>query len=133
MSGTGTGFVVAAVIVCLGGAARLEAGQGSAGSAGNAAAGKTAFIKAGCPACHGTMGQGGPGGRLAPKPVPTAAFTTIVRRGRLSDPRGNRNWAGMPPFSTKFISDPVLADIYAYLASIPEPPAVSSNPLLTGP
>ncbi|MSO30525.1 MAG: cytochrome c [Acidobacteria bacterium] len=79
-----------------------------------------------------TVGQGGPGGRLAPKPLPSAAFTGIVRRGRMSNPRANRNWAGMPPFSAKFLSDAEVADIHAYLSSIPDPPAVSSLPLLSG-
>jgi hypothetical protein len=36
----------------------------------------------------------------------------------------------MPPFSTKFISDSELADIYAYLASIKTPAPVKSIPLL---
>jgi mono/diheme cytochrome c family protein len=39
----------------------------------------------------------------------------------------------MPPFSTKFISDAELSDIYAYLMSIPEPPATASIPLLSQP
>jgi mono/diheme cytochrome c family protein len=36
----------------------------------------------------------------------------------------------MPPFSDKILSDGDLADIYAYLQSIPKPPDVSSIPLL---
>jgi mono/diheme cytochrome c family protein len=44
-----------------------------------------------------------------------------VRNGK-ANPGANRNWSGMPPFSTKFISDSELADIYAYLTSIPAPP-----------
>jgi len=106
--------------------------QGAA-STGNATNGKTVFMKAGCHGCHGTMGQGGPGGRLAPKPIPAAAFTSYVRKGKVNNPGANRHWAGMPPYSAKFISDSELADIYAYLASIAEPPAASSIPLLSGP
>jgi mono/diheme cytochrome c family protein len=37
----------------------------------------------------------------------------------------------MPPFSDKILSDGDLADIYAYLQSIPKPPAVNSIPLLS--
>jgi len=101
--------------------------------AGNAENGKAVFLKARCFSCHGTVGQGGPGGRLAPKPVPFAAFRTFLRQGKVNSPATNRNWAGMPPFSTKFLSDADLADIYAYLTSIPEPPAPASIPLLAQP
>jgi mono/diheme cytochrome c family protein len=106
--------------------------QGTA-PAGNPENGKAVFLKAKCFSCHGTMGQGGPGGRLAPKPVAFAAFRTFVRQGKVNSPTTNRNWAGMPPFSTRYISDAELADIYAYLASIPEPPPTSNIPLLAAP
>lgn len=86
-------------------------------------------MKAGCYACHGSMGQGGPGGRLAPNVIPNAIFTNYVRNGK-ANPGANRNWSGMPPFSTKFISDSELADMYAYLVSVPAPPPVKSVPLL---
>ena len=101
--------------------------------AGNADNGKAVFLKAKCFSCHGTVGQGGPGGRLAPKPVPFAAFRTFVRQGKVNNPAANRNWTGMPPFSARFISDAELADIYAYLASIPEPLPPVSIPLLAQP
>ena len=90
-------------------------------AAGNAANGKTVYMKAGCYACHGSMGQGGPGGRIAPMALQQPIFTNYVRNGK-ANPGANRNWSGMPPFSTKFISDSELADIYAYLTSIPAPP-----------
>lgn len=101
----------------------------NAAPAGNAANGKTVFIRAGCYACHGSMGQGGPGGRLAPNVIPNAIFTKYVRNGK-ANPGADRNWSGMPPFSNKFISDSDLADISAYLASIQTPPPVKSIPLL---
>ena len=124
--------VLAGVLLVLGLAVVGLAAQ-AAPPAGNADNGKAVFIKAKCFSCHGTVGQGGPGGRLAPKPVPFAAFRTFVRQGKVNNPGVNRNWAGMPPFSTRYISDAELADIYAYLASIAEPVPPASIPLLAQP
>jgi mono/diheme cytochrome c family protein len=90
-------------------------------AAGNAANGKAVFTKAGCFACHGAMGQGGPGGRIAPMTIQQPIFVNYVRNGK-ANPNADRNWSGMPPFSVKFLSDTELADIYAYLTSIPAPP-----------
>ena len=101
----------------------------NAAPAGNAANGKAVFMKAGCYACHGSVGQGGPGGRLAPKPIAAPIFTNTVRKGK-HNPNANMNWSGMPPFSDRFISDAELADIYAYLASIPAPPDPKSIAIL---
>ena len=86
--------------------------------------GKTVFIQKGCWQCHGTMGQGSimtsGGKRLAPSPLPWETFSSFVRST-------NR---AMPPFSEKILSDSDLADIYAYLQSIPKPPEPNSIPLL---
>jgi mono/diheme cytochrome c family protein len=97
-------------------------GQGAAFAA-SAEHGKAAFIQHGCWECHGTMGQGSiatsGGKRLAPDPLPWDTFSGFVR---------STNGA-MPPFSDKILSDGDLADIYAYLHSIPKPD-VNSIPLL---
>jgi mono/diheme cytochrome c family protein len=83
--------------------------------------GKTLFSKYGCYQCHGTQGQGTTAGaRLAPKPIAVAAIIAYVRQ-----PKGQ-----MPPYTAKVVSDAELADIRAYLASIPEPPPAKSIPLL---
>src|SRR5690349_12041080 len=74
--------------------------------------GKKLFFKNGCYECHGTVGQGGTGPRLAPKPLAAAALTAYVRKPG----------AGMPPYSAKVMADAEVADIRAYLATIPEPP-----------
>jgi ubiquinol-cytochrome c reductase cytochrome c subunit len=88
---------------------------------GDAKRGEQTYTKAGCYQCHGRQAQGGAGGlRLAPRPLPLAGFSRYVRR-----PTGQ-----MPPFTAKVLSDPQLADIYAFLRTIPEPPAVSAIPLL---
>jgi len=98
-------------------------------TAGNAARGQVAFMNAGCYTCHGTVGHGGAGARLAPKPRAAAAFMAYVRSGR-------RGWSvagGMPAYPPSVVSDAALTDIYAYLMSIPAPPAVSEIPALREP
>jgi mono/diheme cytochrome c family protein len=87
----------------------------------SAANGKKLFSKYGCYECHGTQGQGTTAGaRLAPKPVALPALVAYVRH-----PSGQ-----MPPYTAKVVSDAELADIRAYLASIPDPPSAQSVPLL---
>ena len=110
-------FVFAATLI----AASVASGPLFAASAD---LGKTAYIQNGCWQCHGTLGQGSiatsGGKRLAPDPLPWEMFSGFVRSS-------NR---AMPPFSDKILSDGDLADIYAYLQSIPKPPAANSIPLL---
>ena len=97
-------------------------GSASAAPAGNANNGKALFAKAGCYECHDTQGQGGAGTgpRLAPNPIALSAFMTQCRQ-----PVNE-----MPPYTSKVMSDAELADIYAFLQSIPPPPAASSIRLL---
>jgi len=75
----------------------------------------------GCYACHGTVGQGASTGpKLAPGPIPYAAFQQQVRQPRQD----------MPRFGVEFLSDQDLADIYAYVQSIPPGAAATTIPLL---
>jgi ubiquinol-cytochrome c reductase cytochrome c subunit len=100
--------------------AALLLGQGAALAA-SAEKGKAAFVKNGCWQCHGFQGQGGvAGAKLAPDPIPADAFVAFVRSS-------NRN---MPAYSEAVISNDDLADIHAYLESIPKPPDPKSIPLL---
>jgi mono/diheme cytochrome c family protein len=94
----------------------------TAAPAGNAENGKRLFLGAGCYQCHDREGQGGngTGPRLAPNPIAFAAFIHQCRQPA----------AEMPPYTAKVISDADLADIYAFLQSIPKPPAASGIPLL---
>jgi ubiquinol-cytochrome c reductase cytochrome c subunit len=83
--------------------------------------GKTVFMKMGCWQCHGTVGQGGAAGpRIAPDPLPFETLAAFVRST-------NR---AMPPYREAVLSNADLADIYAYLESVPKPPAADSLPLL---
>ncbi len=92
----------------------------------SAANGKAVFMRVGCFTCHGTVGHGGAGARLAPNPLPLPAFQNWVRKG-------TPGWSvrgGMPAFSPAVISDKELADVRAYLASLPASPNVKDVPLL---
>ena len=92
----------------------------------NPATGKVVYLRAGCDACHGTVGHGGAGARLAPNPLPLTTFQNWVRKG-------TPGWSvrgGMPAFPPALLSDKELADIRAYLASLPAPPAAKDIPLL---
>ena len=92
-----------------------------AAPAGNAANGKKLFSSYGCYQCHGYEAQGGQAGaRLAPRPIAFATFARYVRR-----PTGQ-----MPPYTSKVVSDQELADIHAFLSTIPPPPAVNTIPIL---
>ena len=85
-------------------------------SAGDAAKGKVLFTKNGCYECHGTVGQGGTGPRIAPR---TGSIAYIRKPA-----------AQMPPYTAKVMSDSEVADVQAYLMSIPAPPAAKSIALL---
>jgi mono/diheme cytochrome c family protein len=93
----------------------------AAASSGNAENGKKLFLSDGCYECHGRQAQGGAAGpRLGPGPLPLAAILKYVRQ-----PSGQ-----MPPYTAKVISDAELADVYAYLQSLPQPPKPDSLPAL---
>jgi mono/diheme cytochrome c family protein len=95
--------------------------NGGAAFAASAEKGKAAFIQHGCWQCHGTQGQGGIAGlKLAPEPLAIEAFTAFVR--------GSNRF--MPPYQEAILSNDDLADIHAYLASIPKPADYKSIPLL---
>ena len=94
---------------------------GGAAFAASAEKGKTAYVQHGCWQCHGFQGQGGvTGPKLAPEPIAAEAFTAFVRSS-------NR---AMPPYSEAVLSNEDLADIHAYLQSIPKSADYKSIPLL---
>ena len=95
--------------------------SGAAAAEPSATNGRVLFAKVGCYLCHGYQGQGGAAGpRIAPDPLPYDGLAAFVRTTS----------GEMPPYSEKLLSDKDLADIYAYLQSIPRPPAVADVPLL---
>ncbi|HEY2646301.1 MAG TPA: cytochrome c [Candidatus Acidoferrales bacterium] len=94
-----------------------------ASPAGNAQNGKKLFNAVGCYECHGRLGQGATqtgAPRIGPPQLSLEGFQGYVRK-----PTNQ-----MPPYTSKAIPDQDLADIYAYLKSIPMPPKGKDIPLL---
>jgi len=85
-----------------------------------------------CFACHGFSGQNGPGARLVPMKMTKDAFMAYVRHPR--EPRKDSSPSGqqdrMPPYSAKTLPDAELADIYAYIKTLPDSPPAKNIPLL---
>ena len=115
-------MLLAVLVLAAAGAAAQTPAQTPAQTtpAGDADAGKKLFVSLGCWTCHGYEGQGGAAPRIAPRPLPRAAFTTYVRRPP----------ERMPNYPERVVSDEQLGHIHAYLQSRPMPPPVKSIPLL---
>ena len=87
----------------------------------SAETGKAAYVKHGCWQCHGFAAQGCVAGpKLAPDPMPLVALTAFVRHTR----------GAMPPYQEAILSSADLADIHAWLSSLPKPQDYRSIPLL---
>jgi cytochrome c553 len=102
------------------------AGAGTALQAsppGDPSAGQRAFSEYVCYYCHGTEGQGSSqsiGPRIATTPRSFESFVRYVRR-----PSGR-----MSTYADTSISDATLADIYAFLRSLPASKKSAEVPLL---
>jgi len=91
--------------------------------AGNAQNGKKIFTSDGCYECHGLQGQGATqtgAARIGPPQLSFESFQRYVRQ-----PTNQ-----MPPYTSKAVPDQDLADIYAFLKTIPLPPKGKDIPLL---
>jgi mono/diheme cytochrome c family protein len=98
-----------------------EAQTQNAAVTGNVARGKALFIDSyACGSCHGVYGTAG-SPRIVPQARSQADFIAFVRK-----PTTN----GMPAFPDA--TDQQLADVYAYVKSIPapNPPPVENIPIL---
>ena len=92
-----------------------------AAAQGSGEKGKAAYVKHGCWQCHGFDGAGSiSGSRLSHTPMPLEAFSVFVR---------NTN-GSMPPYQKAILSEEDLADIHAYLRSLPKSPDADRIPLL---
>jgi mono/diheme cytochrome c family protein len=107
-------------------AALLIASCAPATATGDAARGKRLYLAVGCFECHGRVGQGG----VFNYPAPALAqlqqswslegFSALVRLGPND----------MPPYTAAVLSDLELADILAYLHTLPGASDAKGFPLL---
>jgi mono/diheme cytochrome c family protein len=90
-----------------------HATKSSGSPTGNVETGKQLFRKDGCYECHGSQGQiaSRAGPALTPTLAPFDGFASYIRR-----PSGS-----MPAYTEKVLSNRELADIYAFLRSVPHP------------
>lgn len=90
----------------------------------DAANGRRLYLEVGCFECHGRAGQGGrfnyPAPALAQTPLPLAAFSALVRAGPND----------MPAYAPRVLADQDVADILAFLRSLPGRRPASEIPLL---
>jgi mono/diheme cytochrome c family protein len=78
--------------------------------------GQQTFMRVGCYQCHGTDGQGIHAGRAwTPK-----VMTRFIRT--------SPGW--MPPYPEEVLSDNEIADIVAFLKTVPPPPSADSIDVL---
>ncbi len=91
---------------------------------GDAVNGKKVYLADGCYQCHGRVGQGGlmtgQAPVLAQTKMPFAAFTRQLRNP-IND---------MPPYPENLLSEKEVADIFAYLQSLPGRRPVKDFPIL---
>jgi mono/diheme cytochrome c family protein len=113
------GFFAAAML----GAATASA-QAQDAPAGDAAHGRTVFLKDACFTCHGRVGEGG--GYEGPAPV--LAQTALPFEGFRAQIRNPVN--DMPAYSDAVLSDKDIADIYAFVKSLPGPRSPKDIPIL---
>jgi len=97
------------------GAATSAIAQAPDAAHGDVANGKRLYLADGCFTCHGRAGQGGAYTGPAPAPartgLPFDGFKAQIR-----DPSDN-----MPAYSDAVLSDKDIADIYAFVESLPAP------------
>ena len=109
-----TALAAAGAVVAL----AQDAPQGDAGN------GKRIYLADGCFTCHGRAGQGGayngPAPILAHSALPFDGF-----KGQVRNPVND-----MPAYSDAVLSDKDIADIYAFVQSLPGPRSAKDIPLL---
>jgi mono/diheme cytochrome c family protein len=92
---------------------------------GDPANGKRIFLADKCFTCHGRSGQGG----AYNGPAPILAHTMLPFDGFKGQVRNPAN--DMPAYSDAVLSDKDIADIYAYIQTLPGPGSSKDHPILS--
>jgi mono/diheme cytochrome c family protein len=101
-------LLIAALIVASSAGARAQDAP-----PGDAANGKRVYLADGCFTCHGRVGQGG----AYNGPSPSLAKTAMPFEGFKMQIRNPSN--DMPAYSEAVMSDKEIADMYAFVQSLP--------------
>jgi mono/diheme cytochrome c family protein len=98
------------------------AASGQAAPQGDAKAGQQIYRAIGCWECHGQSAQGGAitGPRLAHTALP---FAAVLQQLRVPQNQ-------MPPYEPAVVSDGDVANIFAWLETLPAPQSAANIPLL---
>jgi len=110
-----TFFAVSAVFAFVTGVGTAQ----QTSTSGDAQKGKELYLKYSCYACHSYDGHGGAAPRLVPLAMTVSRFTAYVHNPRR-----------MPPYTEKVLTDAQLADLFAYIKSMPASPPADQIPLL---
>jgi mono/diheme cytochrome c family protein len=106
-------FLTAALLAVLSAGGFVPAARAQDAPPGDAGNGKRIYLATGCFTCHGRAGQGGayngPAPALARTAMPFEGFKMQVRNPSKD----------MPAYSEPVMSDKEIADIYAFMLSLP--------------
>ena len=91
---------------------------------GDPAKGRESYTTKGGSYCHGTAGQGG-GGRTGGLRIANMGLSYEAFLTQLRHPVNE-----MPPYVESAMPDAEVANIHAYISSLPPPPDVKSIPIL---
>jgi mono/diheme cytochrome c family protein len=94
------------------------------GPRGDAAKGRTLYMTNGCSYCHGSAGQGG-GGRTGGLRIANMGIGYPAFLSQLRHPVNE-----MPPYVESAMPDQQVADIFAFVSTLPKPPDAKTIPLL---
>lgn len=113
-----------ALVVGFFGVAALAVAHAQDAPKGDAVNGKRIYLADKCFTCHGRSGQGG----AYNTPTPILAHTALPFEGFKGQIREPAN--DMPAYSAALLSDQDIADLYAFVRSLPGPGSPKDFPLL---
>lgn len=119
VAGIGILLAAAGVALWFGGARAQPPGRHVAALTGDAVRGKRLYTAYHCYACHGYTGETGTAPRLNPLRLGQAAFIAYLRNPATNYRDEPSVYGVMPPYAQDEVTNQDLADVYAYLKSLP--------------